>query len=69
MLSSILNKLINQRKREWIEDYCLQLAGYAMAHNFIYKTSITKGVVMMCSKDNILSGICNRRIRVTKIST
>ena len=25
---------------------------YAMAHNFIYKTQITKGVVMMCSKDN-----------------
>ena len=23
-----------------------------MAHNFIYKTEITKGVVMMCSKDN-----------------
>jgi genome maintenance exonuclease 1 len=40
------------KKREWIEDYCLQLAGYAMAHNFIYKTSITKGVIMMCSKDN-----------------
>ena len=40
------------KKREWIEDYCLQLAAYAMAHNFIYKTSITKGIVMMCSKDN-----------------
>ena len=40
------------KKREWIEDYCLQLAAYAMAHNFIYKTKITKGVVMMCSKDN-----------------
>ena len=39
------------KKREWIEDYCLQLAAYAMAHNFIYKTKITKGVVMMCSKD------------------
>ena len=26
------------KKREWIEDYCLQLAAYAMAHNFIYKT-------------------------------
>jgi genome maintenance exonuclease 1 len=22
-----------------------------MAHNFIYRTSITKGVIMMCSKD------------------
>ena len=40
------------KKREWIEDYCLQLAAYAMAHNFVYKTSITKGVIMMCSKDN-----------------
>ena len=40
------------KKREWIEDYCLQLAAYAMAHNFIYRTKIDKGVVMMCSKDN-----------------
>ena len=40
------------KKREWIEDYCLQLAAYAMAHNFIYKTKIDKGVIMMCSKDN-----------------
>jgi len=40
------------KKREWIEDYCLQLAAYAMAHNFIYRTKIDKGVIMMCSKDN-----------------
>ena len=40
------------KKREWIEDYCLQLAAYAMAHNFIYRTKIDKGVTMMCSKDN-----------------
>ena len=40
------------KKREWSDDYFLQLAAYAMAHNFIYKTEITKGVVMMCSKDN-----------------
>ena len=40
------------KKREWIDDYFLQLGAYAMAHNFIYKTQITKGVVMMCSKDN-----------------
>ena len=40
------------KKREWVEDYCLQLAAYAMAHNFIYKTKIDKGVIMMCSKDN-----------------
>jgi len=40
------------KRREWIEDYCLQLAAYAMAHNFIYRTKIDKGVIMMCSKDN-----------------
>ncbi len=41
-----------RRSREWIDYYCLQLAAYAMAHNFIYKTKIEKGVIMMCSKDN-----------------
>ena len=40
------------KKREWIYDYFSQLAAYAMAHNFIYKTKITKGVIMMCSKDH-----------------
>ena len=40
------------KKREWIEDYCIQLAAYTMAHNFVHKTNISKGVIMMCSKDN-----------------
>ena len=40
------------KKREWIEDYCIQLAAYTMAHNYVYKTGIQKGVIMMCSKDN-----------------
>jgi hypothetical protein len=40
------------KKREWISDYFSQLSAYAMAHNFIYKTKIDKGVIMMCSKDN-----------------
>ena len=40
------------KKREWVYDYFSQLAAYAMAHNFIYKTKITKGVIMMCSKDH-----------------
>jgi len=37
---------------EWIEDYCVQLAAYTMAHNYVYQTGISKGVIMMCSKDN-----------------
>ena len=40
------------KKREWVEDYCLQLAAYGMAHDYVYKTSINKAVIMMCSKDN-----------------
>jgi len=40
------------KRKEWIEDYCLQLAAYAMAHNMLFNTKITKGVIMMCSKDN-----------------
>ena len=40
------------KKREWIEDYFLQLGGYGMAHDYVYKTAITKAVIMMCSKDN-----------------
>ena len=50
------------KKREWIEDYCIQLAAYTMAHNFVHRTNISKGVIMMCSKDNfyqefIISGL------------
>ena len=40
------------KKREWIDDYFLQLSAYAMAHNILFNTQITKGVIMMCSKDN-----------------
>ena len=39
------------KKIEWIEDYFLQLAGYAMAHDVIYKTCVDQGVILMCSKD------------------
>lgn len=39
------------KKREWIEDYFLQLSAYAHAHNHIYGTDIKQGVVLMCSGD------------------
>ena len=39
------------KKAEWIEDYFLQLAGYAMAHDVIYHTCVDQGVILMCSKD------------------
>ena len=39
------------KRREWIEDYFVQLGAYAMAHDVVYKTCIDQGVVLMCSKD------------------
>lgn len=41
------------KKREWIDDYFIQLAAYATAHNEVHGTKIRKGVVFMCSADNI----------------
>jgi genome maintenance exonuclease 1 len=38
------------KKREYIEDYYLQLAAYSIAHNKIHETNIQKGVVLMCVK-------------------
>ena len=40
------------KRKEWIEDYFMQLAAYAMAHNHVYGTNIQSGVVLMCTKDN-----------------
>jgi hypothetical protein len=40
------------KKREWIEDYFLQLAAYSQAHNEVFNTKIRKGVIFMCSADN-----------------
>ena len=39
------------KRREWVEDYMLQLAAYTMAHNYVYDTKIQQGVILMCSKD------------------
>jgi len=35
------------KKREWIEDYFLQLAAYAAAHNNMHGTDIRTGVILM----------------------
>ena len=40
------------KRKEWIEDYFLQLAAYAMAHNYVHNTQITQGVILLCTKDN-----------------
>lgn len=42
---------LGEKKKEWIEDYFLQLAAYAMAHNEMFGTSINRGVIMMATRD------------------
>ena len=45
-------KQANRPKREeWIDDYKLQIAAYAMAHDYVYNSSIEKGVIMVCTPD------------------
>jgi len=39
------------KKDEWIEDYYLQSAAYALAHNETYGTDIDQGVILMCTPD------------------
>ncbi len=41
------------KRREWIEDYFMQLAAYAEAHNELHGTHIKKGVVLMCVKPDL----------------
>lgn len=36
------------KKREWIDDYFIQLCAYAIAHNEVHGTKIRKGVIFMC---------------------
>ena len=40
------------KRKEWIDDYFMQLGAYAMAHNYVHRTEITQGVILMCTPDN-----------------
>ena len=39
------------KKEEWIDDYFLQIAAYAMAHDYVYKSTIRQGIIMICTPD------------------
>jgi genome maintenance exonuclease 1 len=41
------------KKREWIEDYFLQLAAYAAAHNEMHGTEIQDGVILMACQPKL----------------
>ena len=39
------------KRQEWVEDYYLQIAAYAMAHDYVHGSKIRQGVIMMCTPD------------------
>ena len=39
------------KKEEWIDDYKMQIAAYAMAHDAYYGSTIRQGVIMICTPD------------------
>ena len=39
------------KKKEWIEDYYIQVAAYAMAHDEVYRSTIRQVVIMICTPD------------------
>ena len=39
------------KRKEWIEDYYMQIAAYAMAHDYVHHSNIDKGIIMICTPD------------------
>jgi len=39
------------KEEEWVEDYFLQIAAYAMAHDYVHKSNIQQGIIMVCTPD------------------
>ena len=39
------------KKREWIDNYFLQLSAYALAHNEMFGTEIKSGIILMVSRE------------------
>jgi genome maintenance exonuclease 1 len=45
-------KQSNRPKREeWVEDYKLQCAAYALAHDYVHRSTIRQCVIMICTPD------------------
>ena len=41
------------KKKEYIGDYFLQIGAYSLAHNTVYNSNITQGVVLVCTVDRL----------------
>ena len=47
-------KQSNKPKREeFVDEYYHQLAAYSLAHNIVYNSKITQGIVLLCTVDNL----------------
>jgi genome maintenance exonuclease 1 len=54
------------KKDEYIEDYFLQLGAYSLAHNAVYNSRITQGVVLICTVDNLFQDFKIKGDQLTK---
>jgi len=41
------------KKEEYIKDYFLQLGAYSLAHNTVYNSNITQGIILLCTVDRL----------------
>ena len=41
------------KKEQYIEDYFLQIGAYSLAHNTVYNSNITQGVILLCTVDRL----------------
>ena len=39
------------KNKDWIDDYFLQIAAYAMAHDYVHGSNIEQGIIMICTQD------------------
>ena len=53
LLNGLSLYLLETKKVDFIQDYLLQLGAYTLAHNVVYKTNITSGVILLCTVDNL----------------
>ena len=41
------------KKEQYIEEYFLQIGAYSLAHNTVYNSNITQGVILLCTVDRL----------------
>jgi len=41
------------KKEEYVKDYFLQLGAYSLAHNTVYNSNITQGIILLCTVDRL----------------